>query len=303
MGFPSTWEAARRAFIAMIVPGSILACLIFTIPCLAGAPEPGTRTSFSKHVRFSITVPKETYREMLATLPEVSISPDRGKIIAGLARRIGQTAPGIEEENRSAIAEEIYEKEILPLLAPRVRQFNSLMVSAATKDKVSAGFLAFKGLADGMAQGEDLSGIRVQGNCGFRKSVADGQPELEWDWTTSITGDSDSTRTLSAKIDETPVVKLEPYGHSGSFDFPISCEGKVALKKAYRENYHLSEKPYGSAEVSVSLVPEALLTASKSIESFAGFFAVEGELNSSVTKTAKYDATLTFGFDAAPNSD
>lgn len=287
----------------MTIPTSLLSCLILTIPCMAGSPEPGTRTGLSKSARFSITVPKEAYREMLASLPEISISPDRGKIIAALSRQIGEIAPEITADDRAAIAGKIYDKEILPLLSPRIVQFNSLMVSAATKDKVSAGFLAFTGLADGMAQGEELSGIRVHGNCGFRKSIADGHPELEWIWTTNIDGDSGSTRTLSAKIDETPAVKLEPYGHSGSFDFPISCEGTVALKKAYQENYHLSEKPYGSAKVSVSLVPEAVLTASKSIESYTGFFTVEGELYSSVSKTVKYDAALTFEFDAAPNSD
>ncbi|QTN32486.1 hypothetical protein HZ994_09145 [Akkermansiaceae bacterium] len=170
-----------------------------------------------------------------------------------------------------------------------------------TEDKVSAGFLAFTGLADGMAESGDLAGITVHGNFTYRENIAEGAPELDWEWDACHTGDNNMTRFMSAKIDETPTVELAPYGSDKSFEFPVSCVGKVGSKKTYREQYHLYENPRGKAKTSVSLTPEVEITASKTIESdYAGFFTVEGEGSSTNSKTLSYDAALVFEFGAAP---
>jgi len=283
---------------------SLMTCLVLSGPCKAEEPSVAPTQYLRKTARFSIEVKKETYREMLSSLPETRISPDRQKIIDALAQMIGQNAPEIAADKQAGIAAKIYEAKILPLLTPRIEQFNSLIVSAATKDKVSAGFLAFKGLADGMAGDDDLAGIIVYGNFTYLKPNPEGASELDWKWDTNLSGSNNATRYLSAKIDETPTVDLKPYGVDKSFDFPISCEGKVSLMKDYREDYYLFENPRGKAKTSVSLTPEVEITASRSIEStYTGFFTVEGEENSSVKKTITYDASLLFEFDAAPKGE
>ena len=281
---------------------SLIACMFLSAPCRA--EEPAADPYPQKTARFSIEVKKETYLEMLSSLPETKISANREKIIEDLVRHIGRNAPEIAADRHAGIAAEICDKTILPLLAPRIEQFNSLMVSAATADKVSAGFLAFKGLAAGMAEEDDLSGIIVYGNFSYRKPDTEGAPELDWKWDANLVGSNNSTRSLSAKIDEAPTVDLKAHGVDKTFDFPITCEGKVTLKKAYQDQYFLFANPRGKAKTSVSLTPEVEITASKSIESnYSGFFKVEGEESSSVSKTIKYDAALHFDFDAAPQGE
>lgn len=283
---------------------ALMACLLLAAPGKAEEAPAAPAPILQRTARFSIEVEKETYLGMLASLPAVKISADRGKIVDSLVRNIRENAPEIAADKQALIAAEIYETKILPLIAPRIEQFNSLMVSAATDEKVSAGFLAFKGLADGMAEAEDLAGVTVYGNPSYRKPDPKGTPELDWKWDTGQTGSNNMTRYVSAKIDETPRVDLEPYGVGKSFDLPISCEGKVSLKKDYRDHYYLSENPRGKARTSVSLTPEVEITADRSIGSnYSGFFKVEGEGNSSASKTIKYDAALLFEFDAAPNGD
>lgn len=281
---------------------SLIFCMFLSAPCKA--EEPAADPYRQKTARFSIVVEKETYLEMLSSLPETKISADREKIIEDLVRHIGRNAPEIAADRQAGIAAEICDKTILPLLAPRIEQFNSLMVSAATADKVSAGFLAFKGLAAGMAEDDDLSGIIVYGNFTDRNPDTESKPELHWKWDTNLIGSNNATRYVSAKIDETPTVDLKAHGVDKSFDFPISCEGKVGLKKTYQEQYYLFENPRGKAKTSVSLTPEVEITASKTIESnYTGLFKVEGEENSSVSKTIKYDAALLFEFDATPQGE
>jgi hypothetical protein len=283
---------------------SLLACMFLSAPCKAEEPAAAPDPYPQKTARFSIEVKKETYHEMLASLPGAKISADREKIIEDLVRHIGRNAPEIAADRHAGIAADICDKTILPLLAPRIEQFNSLMVSAATDDKVSAGFLAFKGLADGMAEDDDLAGVTVYGNFTYRKADTEGEPELEWKWDTNLVGSNNSTRYLSAKIDETPTVDLQAYGVDKTFDFPITCEGKVGLKKTYQDQYYLFEKPRGKTKTSVSLTPEVEITASKNIESnYSGFFKVEGEESSSLSKTIKYDAALHFEFDADPQGE
>lgn len=295
----------RLIFPLALAPlATLMACMFLTFPCKAEEPTPDPNTYPQKTARYSIEVKKETYLEMLSSLPETKISANREKIIEALVRHIGRNAQEIAADRHAVIAAEICDKTILPLLTPRIEQFNSIMVSAATADKVSAGFLAFKGLAAGMAEGDDLSGVTVYGNFIYLKPNTAGAPELDWKWETNLVGSKNSTRHLSAKIDETPTVDLKAHGVDKSFDFPITCEGKVSLKKSYQEQYYLFENPRGKAKTSVSLTPEVEITASKSIESnYQGFFKVEGEERISVSKTIKYDAALLFEFDAAPPSE
>ncbi|MES2980685.1 MAG: hypothetical protein V4727_00095 [Verrucomicrobiota bacterium] len=278
---------------------ALFASLILVLPCNAEDANVAKAGEQNKTAHFAIQITKETFHEMLVSLPETKISPNREKIIEDLVRKIGQNAPEIAADKQAGIAAEIYKKTVLPLLTPQIEQFNSLMVSAASKDKVSAGFLTFQGLAEGMAEDKEMSGIIVYAR--YTPNKGGSENPYIWDWNSNLTGGTDSTRYASAKIDEKPTIELKPYGSDKSFDFPISCNGKVTLKKEYRKNYYFTEKPAGKAKTSISLIPEVDLTASKSIENnYLQFFTVEGEESRSISKTIKYDASLVFDFDANP---
>ncbi len=286
----------RFPFLSQI---ALLASLMLVIPCNAEDANVATAGEQNKTAHFAIQITKETFHEMLVSLPETKISPNREKIIEDLVRKIGQSAPEIAADKHAGIAAEIYEKTVLPLLTPRIEEFNNLMISAATTDKVSSGFLVFKGLAEGMAEDKEISGITVY--AGYTPNKDGSENPYKWNWNSSCSGTTGSHRYASAKIDEKPTIALKPYGSDKSFDFPISCTGKVMLKKEYRKNYYFTEKPFGKAKTSVTLIPDVTITASKSIEgNYMQFFKEEGEEPRTLSKTIKYDASLVFDFDASP---
>lgn len=276
----------------------MMASLILVVPCNAEDANVAKAGAQDKTAHFSINITKETFHEMLVSLPETKISPNREKIIEDLVRKIGQNAPEIAADKHAAIATEIYEKTILPLLTPRIEEFNNLMISAATTDKVSSGFLVFKGLAEGMAEDKEISGITVY--AAYTPNKDGSENPYKWNWNSNLTENTGSHRYASAKIDEKPTVELKPYGSDKSFNFPISCTGKVMLKKEYRKDYYLTDKPVGKAKTSVALIPEVTITASKSIEgNYMQFFKEEGEEPRTLSKTIKYEASLVFDFDAS----
>ena len=67
---------------------SLMACLFFASPCKAEEPAAAPDPYPQKTARFSIVVKKETYLEMLSSLPETKISANREKIIEDLVERI-----------------------------------------------------------------------------------------------------------------------------------------------------------------------------------------------------------------------
>jgi hypothetical protein len=273
---------------------ALLSIASLVTPCVAEKDDSSVHRNLEKQAHFLIPVKKEIYHEMLTALPPVKISPNREKLVEKIVSEIDKNALEIGKERRSVIANEILEKTVLPLLKPRVEQFNSIMVSAASKDNVSAGFLAFKGLAAGMAEHEDASGIIVYGN--YSQS---GNSEAGWKWSANSIGASSSKRYVSAAIDETLTIDLKTYGSNHSFELLIACTGKVMLHKKYKRDYHFTEKPFGQIKTSIELTPQLTITASKTIEgNYSQYFSVEGESSPEVSKDIDSEAKLVFDFDA-----
>jgi len=263
---------------------TIILLSVFALLNSANAKEPtyGPFEEALKTAHFSINVSKDECQKLLSKLPPVTIETDKGKILRQLTKRLNKEAQELTEEERDEIAEKIYTSDIRPVLDPRVEKFNELMNQAIEGDKISAGFIAFAGLAKSMATTTPISAITVSGTF-----VPNSEETGEWSWNTFSGGTSESYRSISGSIDETINIDLKPYGIEGHLDFPVICYGEVRLEKKYRKSYHFVEKPRGARETKVYLTPKMNMTASKSISKGAKF-KINGESYSSERKEFAY---------------
>jgi hypothetical protein len=263
-----------------------------------GAEPRFNRSSWVKQtVLYTIQIEKKECQNLLEQLPEVSIELDKDKVIRRILQSLGNTAVLGEAPRRQEIAEQLYQKEVVPVLAPRVEKFNEMMNQAVSQDHVSAGFLAFKGLAASLADADDMAGSIIRGTYHYNDG-AFGQ-EGRWEWEARGEGSTTRTQTMAVKIDETIKMILEPYGSNNSLEIQFTCGGKVKLEQKYNQPLYFSEKPAAKPETTIRFKPVAVVTASKELDD-GWAFKVTGGRHSSKNKEFPYAATLEIDMKAEP---
>lgn len=271
-----------------------IATLFAVSPRSHGAAAPLQLSSVaSKTVPFVIIIDKHEYQTLLDQLPETSIAIDKKGIIENLTTRLrNEEITPKNDQTFEDIASELYDSAILPVLTPRVEKFNNLINKASSKDSVSAGYIAFSGLTKSItAQGSSYSSVLINGDYSYKE----GQFEKEGWWRlfndTTISDSTHFSAYLNAEIDEDITFDLNPYGKKHTFSWNFSCSGKVTIEQKYTCNLPKPLEFTGRPKITLSVTPQANVTASKTI-SPSSYFSVTGKRHSYKSNTFYHPATL-----------
>lgn len=279
-----------------------LANMLWTISAPAEDKPQILTTVGTITVPFVISIEKEQYQTLLDKLPEVRIGIDKAQIIKTLATRLSreELVPS-EGQTFESIATELYEENVLPVLEPRVAKFNEVMNQSVSADSVSAGFIAFAGLAKSMAQ--QTSGYPAMLIDDFYTYAED---EFEqggtWKLNPYITETTHFKRTLSADIDEDIEFNLEPYGKKHTFTWDFSCSGEVSMEQSYDCRIIGNKTFKGKPTTTVRVRPSATVTAQKKISPGA-YFAVTGKNYAIEHETFEHPAIHEIEVEAKPYED
>lgn len=173
-----------------------------------------------------------------------------------------------------------------------------------TKDSVSAGFIAFSGLAKTMSkQTTSHSSVRIAGQYLYKDDQFDKGGQWEWfadeQGYATITDTSTSNAHLSANIDEDIKIDLNPYGKDHTFTWNFSCSGKVTVEQNYQCKLPTPPVFQGMPHTTIRVRPEAIVVASKNV-SLGSYFTTTDKLRVEATKTFPHPALLEIEIIATP---
>jgi len=295
----------------------VILTIIFFTSLTYGVEDP-TEPAFNSYreteaAQFVISVEKDDYQALLNQLPIEVIEIDVEAITDVLARRIGAMEIEFEtDEARKTVATELCQNVVVPILEDRVEKFNDLFVSQVKEDKVSAGLIAFGGLAKSMTESSQRGVSSVQPNCKF--NVRD----QVWEWwdsdrekwlpaprasTCRVSGVTNFNRHLSGEINEEIEFDLSPYGTEKKFTLTFTCDAKVVLEQVHSSRFVWNRKngQKGIPYTKVRVKPRATVVATKTINA-GSYFRIVGEessyFNEEKEAVFEYPATLEFEVEA-----
>lgn len=242
-------------------------------------------------VPFVIVIEKEQHQALLDKLAEAQVGIDKEAIIKNLAQRLNseKIVPG-EGQTLEGIATELFDSTVLPILAPRVEKFNDVMNKSVSEDSVSAGFIAFTGLAKSMAREKSsYPSIMLHGAYDYVEGKFDQGGEWEWSRENMITGTTKINASLNADIDEDIEFDLNSYGKKHTFNWNFSCSGEVTMEQTY-DCKILGHNIYqGTPETKIRVRPSSKVVATKTISAY-GYFSVTGKRRAVVEETFPHAA-------------
>ena len=269
-------------------------CATSSLALGAGVPLQLNGTA-DKNVPFVIIIEKEEYQNLLDQLPETSVTINKAAIIKNLTTRLGnEEITPTKDQTLESIAAELYQTAVLPVLTPRVEKFNDLINKSSSKDSVSAGYLAFSGLAKSASNiGKSHTSVSIFGQYGYEEGKF--LHEGKWEFFDDVTiSDAEKFHVyLNADIDEDISFDLKPYGKEHSFSWNFSCSGKVQIEQVFECKLPKPLKFKGTSKTTIRVTPVAIVTASKTISS-SNYFSVIGENYARKKKTFPHPATLEF---------
>jgi len=269
----------------------ILACLLLTcaaLPCAVVAEavegEPKVYrmgSAVNKSVPFVLPLEPETYQQLLDKVPDTALAIEREKIIERLVSQLERFKVPVpkgedEGEGHNAIAQAIYKEQIEPVLEPRVEKFNELINRRIDDDQIGVAFIAFAGLAKGMARSSDtVSKFGARGDYGY-KAVQTGPDTYRaidfdkgwWTWGDEevfISGITSFNRHLSAAIDETVEIDLKPYGKDRAIKLRFVASAQVKLEQRYGCRLVHRPKEATSPQVTVQYQPYVTVHTTKDL--------------------------------------
>ena len=302
-------------FTEMLRLFSCICLALITLPALAEEVK-HTHMAYgdSEPAAFSFLLEKEDFQSLLKQLPSASVEIDRAAITKRIVQRLNRFEVVLSDgQTIESLAEQLLEEIALPILEPRVEKLNELLNAGATKDKVSAGFLAFTGLAKSMAS-RSHSAISTISAMGRYRYISPDIEEGKWEWWDDraeewrphgwpiravVSGTTKINGHLNGAIEEEIEFDLAPYGIKQSFTLDFDCDGKVELEQTYASRYvrKAGQSTNSGPVATVSIRPLTTLTATKTMRLSSGFRMVDtGELwfSKTVKETFEYPAVLEF---------
>ncbi|MEX0655679.1 MAG: hypothetical protein WD534_16400 [Phycisphaeraceae bacterium] len=247
-------------------------------------------------VPFVIPVEQSVYQAMVDELPTATIAMDKDEVLERLVQHFDQRRMKFGDADPADVAERIYTDVIEPHIKPRVEAFNNGLNATASEEQVSVGFLAFAGLANGMANNSPRPTVaKIIGEYRYEEGRFD---DGQWEWSDPrTTGPNQRHRQFSVEIDETLEIDLEPFGleesRSGTKSVRLSfrCRGVVKLEEKY--SFAFLEQPDGPEQPQTvrRLRPYVDVTASKVISN-VDLFNVPDERQHSVDNRVEHAAIM-----------
>jgi hypothetical protein len=263
-----------------------------------------TGGSVNKEVPFVMPIEKAQFQALLDRLLNTRLRIKRKYIIDSIAEDLHRMdiKPG-QAGGLEAMAEALYEEQVESKLKARVAKFNELTNDSLDDDKVSAGLLAFDGLAEGMSDtARDTVSTYIADAGYFYRGGAFGE-KGKWKYPDEVwmTGTENFSRFLTASIEETIEIDLEDLGKEEPIELKVRANGEVKLEQTFGCKQLNRPKGDGSPSVRIRYQPFAKVTASKSISDGMYFDVVtpaRDEPLRPVHKTFNYPAVHVVDFEA-----
>ncbi|MGF1452738.1 MAG: hypothetical protein ACFB21_11770, partial [Opitutales bacterium] len=254
-------------------------------------------------VPFVIETEGEQWEALLDQVPPVSIRLEEARAVETILETFRRNEVTFAEADTIDVAIQIFRDVIKIPIQRRVTKFNDSMVSIASNERVTAGYLAFAGLTETMVSNSGLLGVlNFQAQYAYPDDAFE-NGSWSFPWNSNLIGETRNEREYRAAIDETFTVDLAEYGGTkargkNELEFKVTARGVIGLEKRYHEGSRKAESDGATAVVRFR--PYAIISVSMNVSADGDWFAVEGKQHFFESQRTEHPAVLEVTVKAEP---